>query len=187
MSGRADWSDEQLMAAVAAGDPGALSDLYDRHAPMVMGFAVRLLGEPALAEEAVQETFWRVWRNAATYQRERAPFTAWLFTIARRLCIDMLRRSRSMSVADESLEALPDPGPDVAERVGGALEQAQVRAALSALPSEQRRVLELAYFRGLTHHEIAQAMGEPLGTIHTRARLGLQKLRAMLLSQGIEW
>jgi RNA polymerase sigma-70 factor (ECF subfamily) len=186
MSSLYDWSDEQLVAEAAAGETGALSTLYDRHAPAVMGFAVRLLGEPALAEEAVQETFWRVWRNAAAYQRERAPFTVWLFAIARRLCIDMLRRRRAALVDDEVLEALPDPGADVTEQVSGALEHAQVRAALSSLPAEQRRVLELAYFRGLTHHEIAQTTSEPLGTIHTRARLGLQKLRAVLLKQGIE-
>lgn len=187
MSSRVDWSDEQLIAAAAAGNAAALSDLYDRHAPAVMGFAVRFLGEPTLAEEAVQETFWRIWRHAASYQSERAPFTAWLFAIARRLCIDMLRRRRSIPDADEALESLPDPAPDVAERVGDTLEHLQVRAALEALPPEQRQVLELAYFRGLTHHEIAQTTGEPLGTVHTRARLGLQKLRAMLLSQGVEW
>ncbi len=186
MSGQQDWSDGQLIAAAAIGDAAALAVLYDRHVPAVMGFAVRVLGEPALAEEAVQETFWRVWRNAASYQRERAPFTAWLFAIARRLCIDMLRQRRTAPVPDEALETLPDPGPDVAEKVSGALEHRRVRAALESLPSEQRRVLELAYFRGLTHHEIAQALREPLGTIHTRARLGLQKLRAVLLREGID-
>lgn len=186
MSGLQEWSDEQLIAAAAGGDAGALSALYDRHAPAVMGFSVRVLGEPALAEEAVQETFWRVWRNAASFQRERAPFTAWLFAIARRLCIDMLRRHRPTPMDDEALEAVPDPGPDVVEQVSGAVEHRQVRAALKSLPLEQQRVLELAYFRGLTHHEIAQRLGEPVGTIHTRARLGLQKLRAVLLRAGLD-
>lgn len=186
MIGLSGVSDEELLASVAAGEAGALEALYDRYASRVLGLAVRLLDDRAAAEEVVQETFWRVWKHASVYQPERGLAAAWMFTIARRYCIDILRKRRPSHADEEVLEAVPDPTADVAARVDDALQTADVQGALYTLPADQRQVLELAYFRGLTRQEIAAATGVALGTIHTRARLGLQKLRAALAEHGIE-
>jgi RNA polymerase sigma-70 factor (ECF subfamily) len=185
-----DLSDEQLIVRAARGDTSAFESLYDRHAPAVMGLALKITAERAAAEELVQETFWRVWRNAATYQAQRGLFVGWLFGIARNLCIDWLRRRRvrpqvSATEAEaERIEEVPDPASNVAEATLLTLRHEQVRAALAGLPESQRQVIELSYFGGLTRQEIAQKTGEPLGTVHTRARLALQKLRDALQSEG---
>jgi RNA polymerase sigma-70 factor (ECF subfamily) len=185
-------TDEQLMAQVMTGEAAALETLYDRYSPAVMGLALRITGDQALAEEAVQETFWRIWRRATTYQAERGAFSSWLFGIARNLCLDLLRRRRArpqplLTDDDERrVEQAPDQQVDVAEAAWTSLQYQQVRVALEGLPAPQRQVIELAYFRGLTRQEIARATGEPLGTIHTRARLGLQKLRELLQPLSIE-
>jgi RNA polymerase sigma-70 factor (ECF subfamily) len=184
--------DARLMAQVVAGNTGALEVLYDRYAPAVMGLALKMLGDRAAAEEIVQETFWRVWSNAASFETQRGPFAGWLFGIARNLTIDLCRRRKVRPqpvLTEEELERVeraPDPGADVAESAWAMIRHASVRAALMALPPEQRRVIELAYFRGMTRQEIAKLTGEPLGTVHTRARLALRKLREALLAQGYE-
>ncbi|RPJ20502.1 MAG: sigma-70 family RNA polymerase sigma factor, partial [Chloroflexi bacterium] len=135
----------------------------------------------------LQESFWRVWQSASTYQPQRGSFTGWLFRIARNLAIDAYRRRsvRPQGIsqaadADPILDQIPDPAMDVAEQAQSNLQAVQVRNGLAALPREQRQVLEMAYFYGMTRQEIAEATGEALGTIHTRARLGLQKLRREL-------
>jgi len=179
-------TDQELIALAAEGDATALEVLYDRYSPAVMGLALKITGDPSLAEEAVQETFWRIWRRANTYQPARGALSSWLFGIARNLCLDLLRRRKArpqpvLSEADERrVEQFPDLHVDVAEAAWTTLQHQQMRAALADLPPPQRQVIELAYFRGLTRQEIAQATGEPLGTIHTRARLALQKLRELL-------
>ena len=189
---RDDRIDEQMLSAAASGDPAALEVLYDRYAPAVMGLAIKMLGDRAAAEEVVQETFWRVWRSAGTFQAERGTFAGWLFGIARNLIIDLCRRSkiRPQPALDEGeeqrIERAPDPGVDVAESAWTAIKHTQVRAAMADLPPAQRRVIELAYFGGMTRQEIATATGEPLGTIHTRVRLALQKLRETLQARGFE-
>lgn len=186
-------ADEQLLANAARGDTVSFETLYDRYAPAVLGVALRITGDRPLAEEAVQETFWRVWRGAASFQTQRGTFTGWLFGIARNLAIDLCRRRRvrpqAMSLPasdDEAIERTPDPDMDVAEAAFTAIKHQYVHAAMSALPLEQRRVIELAYFGGLTHQEIAAMTDEPLGTIHTRARLALRRLRETLQAQGFE-
>ncbi len=185
-------TDEQLVAHAARGDAAAFEVLYDRYASTVMGLALRIVGDRALAEEVVQETFWRVWRNAASFQTQRGVFAGWLRGITRHLAIDLWRRRRVrpqalLDRADESpIERMPDQLSDVAESAWIFIKHQQVDAALSDLPPDQRRVIELAYFGGLTRQEIATQTGEPLGTIHTRARLALKKLRAALLAQGFE-
>ncbi len=185
-------TDEQLMTRAARGDTAAFEVLYDRYASAVMGLALRIAADRALAEEVVQETFWRVWRNAASFQTQRGTFPGWLLGIARNLTIDLCRRRsvRPQVLLDQaeesSIERAPDPSVDVAESAWTAIKYQQVQTALSDLPPDQRRVIELAYFGGLTRQEIAAATGEPLGTIHTRARLALKKLRAALLAQGFE-
>jgi RNA polymerase sigma-70 factor (ECF subfamily) len=133
-----------------------------------------------------------VWRNAASFQGQRGAFAGWLLGITRNLAIDFCRRRSVrpqvlLDQADESpIERMPDQSADVAESAWTAIKYQQVHAALSDLPPDQRRVIELAYFGGLTRQEIAAKTGEPLGTIHTRARLALKKLRATLLNLGFE-
>ncbi len=185
-----EWSDEQLIAQVARGDTAAYEMLYDRYSSVVMGFALKITGDRSLAEEILQETFWRVWRKADLFQTQRGAFTSWFFGIARNLSIDILRRQRTeVQPADESdqmIEQTADPSLDVPETAWVRVKHQQMRAAIESLPTDQRYVIELAYFRGMTRQEIARATGEPLGTIHTRARLALQKLRDQLQMQGFE-
>ena len=180
-------ADEALVARVARGDSAALEVLYDRYAATVLGICLKVIGEQSLAEDILQETFWRVWQSAATYQAERGTFTGWLFRIARNLAIDSYRRRNvrpqaiiSADGSDPILEETADPNSDVAEQAQSSLMNRQVRKALAALPGVQRQVIEMAYFYGMTRQEIAEATGEALGTIHTRARLALQKLRGEL-------
>ena len=180
-------SDEILVARVACGDRTALETLYDYHATTVLGISLKIIGDRAVAEEVLQETFWRVWQSAITYQSERGSFTGWLFRIARNLAIDAYRRRKVLpqaitetADADPILDQIPDPGMDVPEQAQSNLKAKQVRSVLAALPREQSQVIEMAYFYGMTRQEIAEATGEALGTIHTRARLGLQKLRKEL-------
>ena len=183
-------SDEQLVTQAAEGDSAALESLYDRYSSAVMGLALKIMGDRATAEEVVQETFWRVWRNAGTFQVQRGSFTAWLFGIARNVSIDLWRRRKARpqpafdEAEEEQMDRALDPETDVAELAWIRVRHQQVRAAMASLPPLQRQVLEMAYFAGLTRQEIAEATGEPLGTIHTRARLALQKLHEALEAQG---
>jgi len=186
-------SDETLVAQVAQGDSSALEALYDRYASMVLGVSLKISGDQSIAEDVLQETFWRVWRHAITYQPQLGPFTAWLFRIARNLVVDMHRRQNSRVQAIEydghnaaNIDQIPDPNTDVAEQAQSSIKQQQVRMALATLPEEQRQVIEMAYFLGMTRKEIAEATGEALGTIHTRARLGLHKLHRELEKQDFE-
>jgi len=176
--------DETLVTQVARGNSAALEVLYDRYAPTVLGISLKVIGDQALAEDVLQETFWRVWQSAGTYQSQRGPFTGWLFRIARNLSIDAYRRRNvrpqtisGVEGSDPILEEAPDPDTNVAEQAQSILKNRQIRKALASLPVVQRQVIEMAYFYGMTRQEIAEATGEALGTIHTRARLALQKLR----------
>jgi RNA polymerase sigma-70 factor (ECF subfamily) len=141
----------------------------------------------------LQETFWRVWKSADTYQSERGSFASWLFRIARNLAIDAYRRRSTRpqpmpSGQDDvsTLEQVPDPDTNVAEQAQSNMQNRRIRLAMASLPGVQRQVIELAYFYGMTRQEIAQATGEALGTIHTRARLALQKLREELSTEMAE-
>ncbi len=183
-------SDEQLIARVLRGDTAAHEALFDRYSPVVMGLAYKITRDRAVAEEVVQETFWRLWRKADSFQTRRGSFTSWFFSIARNLSIDAVRRQRNQGLpankAEQIVEQIADPAADVAEAAWSGVRTQQVRAAVAGLPVEQRDVIEMAYFRGMTRQEIAQITGEPLGTIHTRARLALQKLREALRLQGFD-
>ena len=186
-------SDEALAARVARGESGALEALYDRYAATVLGISLKILGDRAAAEDMLQETFWRVWRSAASYQSQRGTFTGWLFRIARNLAIDAYRRRnirpRPITDVDDSdsrIDQTPDPNMDVAEQSRVLLNHKLVLGALRTLPRVQRQVIELAYLHGMTRQEIAEATGEALGTIHTRARLALQKLREELQREEFE-
>jgi RNA polymerase sigma-70 factor (ECF subfamily) len=180
-------SDEVLASQVAQGDAAALESLYDRHSSTVLALTLKVVGDQPAAEDVLQETFWRVWRSASTFQPQRGSFTGWLFRIARNLAIDAYRRRTVRPAefvetddADSILDRMPDPDVDVAEQAQSLFKNRQVREAMASLPHSQRQVIEMAYFYGMTRHEIAKTTGEALGTIHTRARLGLQKLREEL-------
>jgi RNA polymerase sigma-70 factor (ECF subfamily) len=186
-------SDDILVTQVARGNSAALETLYDRYASTVLGLSLKVIGDQALAEDVLQETFWRVWQSAATYQPQRGSFAGWLFRIARNLAIDAYRRrsvrpqaTPSMDESEPVLDQVPDPNVDVAEQVLANIQNREVRVALLSLPRVQRQVIEMAYFYGMTRQEIAEATGEALGTIHTRARLALQKLREELDKEKFE-
>lgn len=185
-------SDEQLMARVAGRDSAAFGLLYDRHAAVVLGVVVKIVGDRAVGEEVLQEAYWRLWTQAATFDPAKGPLRPWLFSIARRQALDVLRRQsvRPAAARDETearrLELAVAPDDDVPRAAEQAIAAEQLRGALKELSAEQQRVLELAYFSGLTRQEIARVTGTPLGTVHTRARLGLQALRAQLGAPGNE-
>ena len=189
-----DARDDDLVAAVPAHDSqaqAALATLYDRYSAAVYGLALRMLGDAGLAEDVLQETFWRVWQHAASYEPGRVRFGTWLFRIATNLAIGEIRRaSRRPKTAPpapaedltqmDPLAALPDPDPEVPDQVWLAEQRRAVQAGLGTLPAEQRQALELAYFGGLSHSEIAAMQAAPMSTVKTRLALGLRKLAAFL-------
>jgi RNA polymerase sigma-70 factor, ECF subfamily len=179
--------DADLLRAVSAGREVALESLYDRYHRQCFAFALRILGAERDAEEAVQETFVRVWRSAAQYDPTRASVGSWVLSITRNLCIDELRRRRRRAPEMPSLEgALEKPAPertdDLAERK---IVAEQVRGALQSLSSEQRSAIELVYFHGLSSQEVGQLLGVPAPTVRSRLRLGLLKLGGILHERGV--
>ncbi len=171
--------DDQLIEAVVRRDPAALMALYDRYRRVAFGLAYRILDDGGAAEEAVQDAFLLVWQRAASFDPGRGSgVRAWLLTIVHNRAIDA-RRSRSRRARPgvdlavvEGVLAVPDAWGEVSR----GLERDRVRSAVDALPSEQQRAIEMAYFEGLTHREIAERTGTPLGTVKGRLRLGLRKL-----------
>lgn len=175
-------TDEALVERVAAGDQAAMADLYDRFQALTYGLAVRLTGDPATAQDVVQETFLGIWRTSSKFASDRATARTWILAICHHRAVDALRRRRPAS-------DLPDPEvsapaalvePDVWPEVSRRLDAGTVRRAIDELPEAQREVIELAYFGGLTQHEIAARTDAPLGTVKGRARLALAGLRRAL-------
>jgi|DewCreStandDraft_1066081.scaffolds.fasta_scaffold00545_47 RNA polymerase sigma-70 factor (ECF subfamily) len=181
-----DASDEEIMAAVAQRDPRALEALYDRYGAVVYSLARRLLSDPHRAEDVVQDIFLRLWDRPQLYVASRGQLLTWLLTLARNRAIDHLRAQGRQQRFLRSPAGAQVETQDPAEQAHWALERRQVLAALAQLPPEQREAIELAYFHGLTHREIAEATGLPLGTVKTRIRLAMQKLRGLLLPEGEE-
>src|SRR5262245_39523600 len=175
-----------LLTRIAQGDRQAFNAFYDRYAAMVFGLIRRVVRDAPVAEEVLQEVFWRIWQEAAQYDASRGTPEAWLVMRARTRAIDRLRairrRDRTFVVPiDSSVERRPDIQ---AENPGVAAEQrGLVEAALARLPAPQRTVIELGFFEGLTQTEIASRLGEPLGTVKTRARSALERLRQVLKPQ----
>jgi RNA polymerase sigma-70 factor (ECF subfamily) len=172
-----------LIRGVAEGDQQALAALYDATSRTVYGLLLRILADASAAEEVLLDVYSQVWRQARTYTEARGTPLAWLTTIARSRAIDRLRRGRLERQRTEPLDAATHGGSvgakaedDLRARELGTV----VRAALDSLPPEQREVIELAYFGGLSHSEIAAERGLPLGTVKTRTRLGMMRLREML-------
>ncbi|HEX8776236.1 MAG TPA: sigma-70 family RNA polymerase sigma factor [Pyrinomonadaceae bacterium] len=173
--------DSKLLHAVARGDEAALASLYDRYRLILFGLILRILHSRPEAEDILQDVFIQVWKTAGSFDDARGrPFT-WLVTLARSRAIDRLRALGSRQrVADESVQAAPE---SISDSEADALQSEQrgvVRAALRELPAEQREALVLAYFEGLTQTEIAARLNAPLGTVKTRMRSGMIKLRELL-------
>ena len=180
MNGDTRDDDRGLIARIESRDADALALLYDRHSARLFGLAQRILGDTGEAEEVLQEVFLHVWKAAATFDASRGPVLAWLLVATRSRSIDRLRSRRpGRSAGVRSLDEVPEAASreDIEADAAGREWEAQCRAAIAELPENQRRALELAYFEGLTHQEIAQHTATPLGTVKTRVRLGLMKLR----------
>ena len=173
-------ADERIVARLAAGDLDAAAELYDLYGSHVYGLARRMLRDPRDAEDVVQDVFAQAWRGASRFDPARASVVGWLLMMTRARAIDRLRalRSRPDVGGDTGVDAVASsPAPDALLALDDAV---RVREALVALPETQRVALEMAYFEGLTHSEIARALAEPLGTVKTRIRTALQALRARL-------
>lgn len=175
-------TDEQVLAAVAGGDDAALTLLYERYRAHALAVALRVVGDRARAEDVVQDAFLAVWRRADSYVAGRGSVRTWLSSIVRNRAIDVVRgnRERPVEGAEELLLGMHDTEPPVFDQVSASLDGELTRQALTALPSEQRHALTMAYFTGLSHSEIAARTGLPLGTVKSRVRLGLQRMRAQL-------
>ena len=183
--GLAHLSDEALVALVARADEEALAELYDRFGRVAYGLALRIVRDPALAEDAVQEGFMAVWRSSARFVAERAKASTWILTLIHRRAVDLVRREQPRRAAP--LEAAPhESGDDVEEEAWLRLRRTRVQEALKRLPDKQREALELAYYGGFTQSELADRLGEPLGTIKSRMFSGLATLRELLAEDEIE-
>jgi RNA polymerase sigma-70 factor, ECF subfamily len=185
-------NDLALIAAIGAGDSNALEHLYDRYGSVVYRLALRMLKNRELAEDVVQEVFWRVWRRSASFANERGRVTQWLFGIAHNLCIDELRRMRARpapvyeDVEHPLIQQLIDEQTDVPAAAWTTEQRRVITEAMRELPAAQRQAIALAYFGGMSHQEIATKLNRPLGTIKTRVRLGLHKLGGLLVARGLQ-
>jgi RNA polymerase sigma-70 factor, ECF subfamily len=166
--------DPILMARIRTGDERALATLYDRYSQVVYSVALRVLGDTTQAEDILQEIFMQIWRNPQTFDSSRGSLAAWLSVIARHRAIDYLRRRRPETDIEEVIISADTNLDQIADKN---LTLNRVRSAVETLPPEQRKPLEMAFFEGLTHAEIAAKTGEPLGTIKTRIRSALITLR----------
>ena len=180
-------ADEDLMSLAGGGDAGAFTALYDRHSRAAYSLAHRMMGERQAAEDLVQEAFLEVWRAAGSYRAERGSVRTWILSIVHNRGIDQLRSIASRRRTQDRFEAtssVSQPSEAFAQTWHNSQGE-QVREALRGLPPEQLKVLELAYFSGYTHMEIAELLGLPLGTVKSRMRLGLQKIREYFDSRGM--
>jgi RNA polymerase sigma-70 factor (ECF subfamily) len=185
-------TDTQLVGRIAQGDARALEQLYDRYVRQCFGLALRIVGDSALAEEIVQETFLKVWTKPDSYAPQKGQFVSWLLSMVHHRCIDELRRRSRTEVALEDpatgssiLDTEADSEPDPGDQVWLNEQRQTVRQALSGIAPEQRRVLEMAYYGGLSQSEIAARLKQPLGTVKTRMRTGIQQMRKLLAANGL--
>jgi len=182
MSTLRNLDDNELVKLVAGRDRDAFIMLYDRYAARIYGLALRMLGEQMAAEEVTQDTFLKLWTRAVTFSSRKGTLLAWLLTIARRTALDRIRLENrhpefnNPADPEDTWRLSPDPGSQTEEARWRSL-----HFALQELPTEQRQVIELAYYHGMSQSQIAKYLGEPLGTIKTRIRLGMEKLRRIWL------
>lgn len=170
-------TDLALVGAIRSGDEGAMATLYDRYSSIVYAVALRVLQDTGAAEDLLQDIFMQLWRRPGAFDATRGNMAAWLAVIARNRAIDALRRRRPQDNIEDVIVSVE---PDLASEAERSRAMEKIRGALQAMPPSQRSALELAYFEGLTHSEIAEKTGEPLGTIKTRIRTGLLSLRKVL-------
>ncbi len=187
-TGQAPDSDERLVSTLAEGGPDTLGILWDRHARPAYSLALRVLRDPGWAEEVVQDVFVRLWKDPRMYDPSRGELRRWLLTVTHHLAVDGLRgrrgTARSRDAGPDGLDFAFRVDEDPADSTWRNVRADHVRRALSELPSAQREVIELVYFGGLTQVETARHTGQPLGTVKSRLRLGLQKLRGSLAEIG---
>lgn len=178
-------SDEALLALVSRGDETALRVLYRRYAGSVLGLARRMNLDPATGEDCVQEVFERIWKGAKSFDPRKTQARSWLLAVAHHACVDQVRR---LSARPQAIEPTPNPGgeeeafdlPGTGLDEEGTLDRVRIRKALASLEPEERRVIEVLYYQGFAHGEAALRLQIPLGTLKTRARRALEKLREAL-------
>jgi RNA polymerase sigma-70 factor (ECF subfamily) len=179
-------ADEDLISLVETGDADAFATLYDRHSRAAFSLAYRMMGERQAAEDLAQDAFLKAWRGAGSYRAERGSVRTWILSIVHNRGIDQLRSHASRRRTQDKIEPttpLSQPSEAFAETWRNS-QRDQVREAMGTLPSEQLKILELAYFSGYTHVEISELLGLPLGTVKGRMRLGLKKIRDFFESRG---
>jgi RNA polymerase sigma-70 factor (ECF subfamily) len=179
-------SDEALVALAARSEQSALAELYDRFGRPAYGLALRILRDEALAEDAVQEAFLALWRTAPRYVPERGKASTWILTLVHRRAVDLVRREERRRA--DGLDQAPEQiSRDLVEEEAWLrLQRERVQAALRKLPDQQREAIELAYYGGFTQSELAERLGQPLGTIKSRMFMGLTRLRELLGEPGLE-
>ena len=163
-----------LVSAIRSGDEQAMAQLYDRYSPIIYSVALRVLGDTGAAEDILQEVFLQLWRSPDMFDASRGSMPGWLAVIARNRAIDFLRKRRPET---DITEVVVSVEPDLAGKAEWSRAADKIRGALGGMPAPQRSALEMAFFEGLTHTEIAEKTGEPLGTVKTRIRAGLMTLR----------
>ena len=179
------FDDETLLQLIAQKNENALGELYDRFGRLTYSIALNSLGDPALAEEITQDVYLRVWNGAEGYRASLGKVTTWIVSITRNRSIDEVRRRNvrpeAHQVPWETQETdYPDRSMDIEEDIELSEQRVRIRNAVALLPEEQRRALALAYFQGYSHNEIAELLSEPLGTVKTRIRLAMKKLKQYL-------
>ena len=184
--------DQDLLRLVVNRRREALEALYDRYSGAVYSLAVHMLRDAGAAEEVTQDTFFNVWRRASSYSPERGKVTSWLFSIGHHRVIDEVRRRRrreqTLVFQEVDLHNQPDDGSNDPSRYAAVqMQRREVKHALTVLRPEQRQIVELAYYGGLTHSEIASRLDQPLGTVKTRMRLAIKKLRVVMSPRAREW
>ena len=182
----ANLPDDELVNQLANGQQQALLHLYDRHSSHVYALALRVLGDPMSAEEVTQDVFVKLWSRAGSYIASRGSFATWLLSITRHAAIDRLRQDRRRPAVedDQDLEESWAELPD-AESISDEARWRSLYFAVRALPPEQRQVIELAYYQGLSHSQIAEHLGWPVGTVKTRLRMGMERLRQQWLDEDL--
>ena len=178
-------TDEELVVALAAGEDGALAGLYDRYGRVAYGLALRVLRDPALAQDAVQDAFLAAWRTAVGFDARRGSAQTWLLTLVHRRAVDVVRREERRR--GDPLEDAPAASGEATDESAEVREtRRRVQTALAGLPPEQRRLLELAYYGGLSQSELAERLDLPLGTVKSRMFAGLARLRELLGEAGVD-
>jgi RNA polymerase sigma factor (sigma-70 family) len=184
-----DERDRRLVHRIAGGDRDAFRDLFSHYAPTAMALARRVIRQPQIAEEMVQEAFLSVWKDPRRYDPARGTVRAWLMTAVHHRAVDAVRREEAQRRRSENVLSAPEAAPDdpaerVVEAIGLPEERAAVRGALQDLPAEQRQVIELMYYEGMSQSQISERLGLPLGTVKSRTLLGMRRLRSALV--GLE-